>query len=183
MIWTHFSTFGHIYFSWYITAPCMKGFLRHPLLCLYCLSLTHAARDNAKMARPQQNMAHSTKHGRPWNSSFHSGMHEYPHLSKAPQGQHCRGDPIIHTSKGIKKQHIVLEEAPGEAGLCQVTRESRSCFHDKLKPPLENNPSQGVFKPTAQGSVKSTQSAEQKQQIVGHKGGSPAAGWGGYVPC
>lgn len=110
-------------------------------------------------------------------------MHEYPHLSKAPQGQHCRGDPIIHTSKGIKKQHIVLEEAPGEAGLCQVTRESRSCFHDKLKPPLENNPSQGVFKPTAQGSVKSTQSAEQKQQIVGHKGGSPAAGWGGHVPC
>lgn len=95
-------------------------------------------------------MARSTKHGQPWNSSFHSW---HAPVSTPIQGFTGAalpgGDPIIHTSKGIRKQHIVLAEAPGEAGPCQVTRESRSCFHDKRKPPLENNPSQGVFKPTA----------------------------------
>lgn len=117
----------------------MKGFLQQPSLCLYCLSLTRSKRQ-------RQNGSTTTK-ARPasefllplWDPRVSTPFQGFP-------GQHCRGDPI-HTSKGMEKQHIVLAEAAGEAGLCQVTRESRSCFQCSTKTPLENNPSQGIFKP------------------------------------
>lgn len=115
VIWTHFSTFGHICFSWFITAP------RIPLapLALFVLSITHTHHETT----PKW-----LDHNKTWLVPQSTASLEFllplwdtqhPHLPQASQGSTAGGPNLPHL-KGMKKQHLVLRGAPGEAGLCQV---------------------------------------------------------------